>query len=131
MTTPTAPAAPRNTEEQLVRPDFGSVLEFCVRERAAITYAFDILEAMGGEIMPKMDTLEGIMFRVMKQAHTLRANSLLSVQTHSGCSAPAGCGGMAASAALPPPSGMPAAARSMGGPGGPFGPPAAGGTSHP
>jgi hypothetical protein len=62
-------------EEQLVRPDFGSVLEFCVRERAAITYAFDILEAMGGEIMTKMDTLEGIMFRVMTQAHTLRANA--------------------------------------------------------
>lgn len=83
MTTPTTPAAPRNTEEQLVRPDFGSVLEFCVRERAAITYAFELLEAMGGEIMPKLDTLEGIMFRVMKQAHALRANMPLCVTTHS------------------------------------------------
>ena len=75
MTEPATAAAPRCTEHQLVRPDFGSVLEFCVRERAAITYAFDILEAMGGEIMPKMDTLEGILYRVMKQAHALMANA--------------------------------------------------------
>jgi hypothetical protein len=35
---------------------------------------------MGGDIMPTMDTLEGILFRVMKQAHALRANNPICVK---------------------------------------------------
>ena len=46
-------------------PNFGPTKDQFDRERRAIAYCFRILEELGGDMKPGLDTLEGILSRVM------------------------------------------------------------------